>query len=102
MRTHQLRRYKISEGKLTEFTGWLKSTLIPVREGFGYRVEFQLVDREAHEFIWCVSLEGDQESFLKIQDQYNTSSERAVAFQTFPNCIDSMQISFVDALDLPK
>ena len=102
MRTHQLRRYKISEGKLTEFTGWLNSTLIPVREGFGYRVEFQLVDREASEFIWCVSLEGDQESFLKIQDQYNTSSERAVAFQTFPNCIDSMQISFVDALDLPK
>jgi hypothetical protein len=60
------------------------------------------VDRDAHEFIWCVSLEGNQESFLDIQERYNTSSERAGAFQTFPNCIDSMQISFVDALDLPK
>jgi hypothetical protein len=102
VRTHQLRRYKIAEGKLPEFTSWLNSTLIPVRVGFAFRVEFQLVDREASEFIWCVSLEGDQETFLKIQEQYNSSSERALAFQTFPNCIDSMQISFVDALDLPK
>ncbi len=102
MRTYQLRRYKIAEGKLPEFTSWLNSTLIPVRVGFAFRVEFQLVDREASEFIWCVSLDGDQETFLKIQEQYNSSSERAVAFQTFPNCIDSMQISFVDALDLPK
>lgn len=102
MRTHQLRRYKIAEGKLPEFTSWLNSTLIPVRVGFGFRVEFQLVDREASEFIWCVSLDGDQETFLIIQEQYNSSSERALAFQTFPNCIDSMQISFVDALDLPK
>jgi len=102
VRTHQLRRYKIAEGKLPEFTSWLNSTLIPVRVGFGFRVEFQLVDREASEFIWCVSLDGDQETFLRIQEQYNSSSERALAFQTFPNCIDSMQISFVDALDLPK
>ncbi len=102
MRTYQLRRYKIADGKLPEFTTWLNSTLIPVRVGFGFRVEFQLVDREASEFIWCVSLDGDQETFLRIQEQYNSSSERALAFQTFPNCIDSMQISFVDALDLPK
>lgn len=102
MRTHQLRRYKIADGKLPEFTGWLHSTLIPVRVGFGFRVEFQLVDREASEFIWCVSLEGDQQTFLQIQEQYNSSPERAVAFQTFPNCIDSMLISFVDALDLPQ
>ncbi len=84
------------------FTDWLHSTLIPVREGFGYRVEFQLIDHEANEFVWCVSLAGDQAEFLKIQEQYNTSSERAKAFETFPKCIDSMQISFVEALDLPK
>jgi hypothetical protein len=102
VRTHQLRRYKISEGKLPEFISWLHSTLIPVREGFGFRVEFQLVDREASEFIWCVSLEGDQDHFLKTQDQYNTSPQRDKAVETMPKCIDSMQISFVDALDLPK
>lgn len=84
------------------FTTWLHSTLIPVREGFGFRVEFQLVDHEAGEFIWCVSLEGDEHHFLKIQEQYNTSNERAKAMETFPACIDSMQISFVEALDLPK
>ena len=102
MRTHQLRRYKIADGKLLEFTSWLNSTLIPVRESFGFRVEFQLVDREASEFIWCVSLEGDEETFLKIQEQYNESPQRAKAVETLPKCIDSMQISFVEALDLPK
>ena len=102
MRTHQLRRYKIADGKLPEFASWLNSTLIPVREGFGFRVEFQLVDREASEFVWCVSLAGDEQNFLKIQEQYNESAERAEAVETLPKCIDSMTISFVEALDLPK
>lgn len=102
MRTHQLRRYKIAYGKLPEFTSWLNSTLIPVRESFGFRVEFQLVDREASEFVWCVSLEGDEQNFLKIQEQYNESAERAKAVETLPKCIDSMTISFVEALDLPE
>ncbi len=101
-RTYQLRRYKITAGAMSGFTEWLNSTLIPVREGFGYRIEFQLVDHEASEFIWCVSLPGDEAEFLEIQAKYNTSTERATAFETFPKCIESMQISFVEALDLPK
>ena len=102
MRTFQLRRYKIAQGMMPTFTSWLNSTLIPVREGFGFQIEFQLVDHESSEFIWCVSLACDEADFLKIHDQYNTSPERAKAFETFPNCIDSMQISFVEALDLPQ
>lgn len=102
MRTFQLRRYQIAEGQMAGFTAWLHSTLIPAREAFGYRIEFQLVDHKTHEFIWCVSLPGDEAAFLKIQDQYNSSAERAKAFETFPMCIDSMQISFVEALDLPQ
>ena len=58
--------------------------------------------REASEFVWCVSLEGDEAEFLAIQQRYNDSEERAKAFETFPKCIDSMQISFVEALDLPQ
>lgn len=102
MRTYQLRRYQIAAGAMPGFTDWLHETLIPVRKGFGYRVELQLIDHVANEFVWCISLAGDQAEFLKIQEQYNTSSERARAFETFPKCIDSMQISFVEALDLPK
>jgi hypothetical protein len=102
VRTYQLRRYKIAQGMMPTFTAWLHSTLIPVREGFGFRIEFQLVNPEASEFVWCVSLSGNQEEFLKIHEEYNSSAQRALAFETFPNCIDSMQISFVEALDLPK
>jgi hypothetical protein len=102
VRTYQLRRYQIAEGKMQEFVAWLNSTLIPVREGFGYRVEFKLIDHATHEFVWCVSLEADEPGFLEIQKKYNESVERAKAFETFPNCIEQMQISFVEALDLPK
>ena len=102
MRTYQLRRYQIATGKMAEFTTWLHSILIPVREGFGFRIEFQLIDHQASEFVWCVSVSGDEVEFLKIQDLYASSAERAKAFESFPNCIDSMQISFVKALDLPK
>lgn len=102
MRTYQLRRYDIAQGMMPEFTAWLHSTLIPVRESFGYQIEFQLIDQEAGQFIWCVSLAGDEAEFLKIQATYNDSAERAKAFETFPKCINSMQISFVEALDLPK
>ena len=100
--TYQLRRYKITAGEMSGFTAWLNSTLIPVREEFGFRVEFKLVDKETSEFVWCVSLAGDEAEFLKVQDQYNNSAQRAKAVETLPKCIESMQISFVEALDLPK
>ena len=102
MRTYQLRRYQIAEGRMSEFLTWLDSMLIPVREGFGYRVEFKLIDWSTNEFVWCVSLEADEPGFLEIQKKYNDSAERSKAFETFPNCIEQMQISFVEALDLPK
>jgi hypothetical protein len=102
VRTYQLRRYKITAGEMSGFTAWLNSTLIPVREEFGFRVEFKLVDKETSEFVWCVSLAGDEAEFLKVQDQYNNSAQRAKAVETLPKCIASMQISFVEALDLPK
>jgi hypothetical protein len=87
---------------MAEFVAWLDSTLIPVREGFGYRIEFKLIDHENSQFVWCVSLPGDELSFLKVQADYNQSPERAHAFETFPKCIDQMHISFVEELDLPK
>ena len=102
MRTHQLRRYEIASGKMSEFASWMESTLIPVREGFGYQIEFKLIDPENSQYVWCVSVEGSQENFLAVQAAYSESAERAKAFETFPNCIDAMHISFVDALDLPK
>lgn len=102
MRTFQLRRYDIAEGKMPEFTAWLDQTLIPVRKQFGFQIEFRLIETKANRFIWCVSLPGDEAEFLKVQDAYAASAERAAAFESFPDCIESSEIGFVEALDLPK
>lgn len=102
MRTYQLRRYEIDLGSMSKFVDWMDSLLIPARESFGYRVEFKLIDKENSQFVWCVSLPGDEAAFLEIQDKYNASEARAKAFESSPNCFKALSVSFVDALDLPQ
>ena len=87
---------------MPEFLGWLDQTLIPVRKQFGFQIEFRLIENKANRFNWCVSLPGDEDEFLIVQDTYAASSERAAAFESFPDCIESSEIGFVEALDLPK
>lgn len=102
MRTYQLRRYEIDSGKMSEFVEWMDSLLIPARKSFGYQVEFRLVDNENSQFVWCVSLPGDQAAFLEVQEQYNNSEARAKAFESSPNCFKALSVSFVEALDFSK
>ena len=87
---------------MAEFAKWMDLTLIPVREQFGYRVEFKLIDHSNNQYVWCVSLPTDETGFLEIQSKYSESKERDTAFESSPNCIEEMQISFVQALDLPQ
>jgi hypothetical protein len=102
MRTYQLRRYQIAEGRMSDFTKWMDELLIPARESFGYQVEFKLIDRETSQYVWCVSLPTDEAGFLEIQNEYGQSEARAKAFESSPNCFEPVSISFVEALDLPK
>lgn len=98
MKTIQLRRYEITPGMMNEFLHWLNQDLTPVREAFGFAAEWRYIDVEKNEFVWAVSLPTDQAGFLKIQEKYDASAERSVAFKTYPNCIAQKHVSFVSEL----
>ena len=93
--TVQLRRYRIEPGRLADFLAWFPA-IVPVREQFGFRLLFALAHHENDTFTWAVSHEGDVPAFQQVEATYNASPERATAFETFPKCIASMEIGFVE------
>ena len=95
MTTVQLRRYLIDPGRMDDFLAWFPA-LLPVREQYGFRVLFALAEREHSTFTWAVATDGDEAAFTERSDTYQTSPERAAVFETFPRCITSMEIGFVE------
>jgi hypothetical protein len=98
MKTIQLRRYEIAPGMMSDFLHWIDQDLMPVREGFGFKAEWRYIDVAKNEFIWAVSLPCDEAEFLAIQDEYDASSQRKLAFVNYPNCITQKHVSFVSEL----
>ncbi len=88
----QLRRYSVADGGLDKLAEWFPR-IIPVREKFGFTVDFAYVDREHNEFVWAVSHPGDFEGALA---RYNDSPERAAAFEGFSSPVLSMVVSYVE------
>jgi hypothetical protein len=82
--TVQLRRYRIVEGELDAFVDWWRSRLLPARIAFGFSLVSALAVPETNEFVWCVSAEGDEEAFGRLDAAWAASSERAAAFDGVP------------------
>ena len=95
--TVQLRRYQLEPGSTPAFLAWFP-TLLPVRAQFGFRVLFALSDAEHDTFTWAVELDGDRAEFDRVQQTYHHSAERARVFETFPHCVTTMELGFVDAV----
>ena len=93
METVQLRRYVMEPGRMADFLAWFP-TLVPVREQYGFRLLFALVDDEHETFTWAVAHDGDQDEFRRVEDTYHDSPERARVFETFPACVADKEIGF--------
>ena len=61
----------------------------PVREQYGFGVEFALVDEERNEFTWAVSHDGD---FAAAEAAYYASPERAALPANPADFIDVMHL----------
>jgi len=91
--TAQLRRYTVAdEAGLDRLAAWFPK-LIPVREKYGFTVEWAYADYENLQFVWLVSHDADFEAALVT---YEPSPERTAAFDGFDNPITDMTIAFVD------
>ena len=89
----QLRRYTVAdEAGLDRLVAWFP-TLVPVREHYGFRVQWAYADYEHLQFVWAVSHDGDFEAAVAA---YEPSPERTAAFEGFENPIISMTVSIVD------
>ena len=98
MSTVQLRRYQLEPGRMAEFLAWFPG-LAPVREKFGFRLLFGYADEANDTFTWAVEADGDEAAFRQAEAAYDASPDRARLFETFPQCIRSMELGFVrDAL----
>ena len=69
----QLRRYEIKSGEMEQFLAAWRG-IGPVRESFGFRVEFAYVDPEQSEFVWAISHDRD---FATAEAEYYASPARA-------------------------
>jgi len=73
MTTSQLRIYRLAEGALEEFVGEWRSSVVPLRESFGFRVEGAWTLPEQSGFVWIISHDGD---FAAADQAYYASPER--------------------------
>lgn len=99
-KTIQLRRYEVDPEQFEAFLDWWQSTLVPLRESAGFTLELALVDRERNEFLWAVSVPGDEGTFLRVEGEYMESAARREVFDGLPQRILASHIGFVDALPL--
>jgi len=91
--TTQLRRYQVQdEAGLDRLAAWFPR-LVPVREKYGFKVEWAYADYENLQFVWAVSHVGDFEAALA---DYEPSPERSAAFEGFDNPITEMVLGYVD------
>ena len=89
----QLRRYEIKPGEMDAFLEAVRAAF-PVRERYGFTVQFALVDEERNEFCWAVSHEGD---FATAEADYYASPERAALPANAADHIDVMHLGMVRA-----
>ena len=69
----QLRRYEIKPGEMEPFLMAVRAAFV-VREHYGFRVAFAVIDEERNEFTWAVTHDGD---FAAVEAEYYASPERA-------------------------
>jgi hypothetical protein len=91
MTSVQLRRYEIKPGAMTAFLDAVRAAF-PVREQYGFAVEFALVDEERNQFVWAVSHDGD---FAAAEAAYYDSPERAALPTNPADFIDVMHLGMV-------
>jgi hypothetical protein len=89
----QLRRYEINPGEMEQFlVAW--RGILPIREKYGFRVEFAYVNDEADEFVWAISCDGD---FADAEAAYYASPERATVDPNPADHIAVMHLAMVRA-----
>ena len=94
----QLRRYEIVEGRMDEFLAAFPR-MIPVRNQYGFSVDFAYADRDNNQFVWSTTHEGGVDAFKAAEAVYADSPERAVALEALRGLVDKAHVAMVETVD---
>ena len=96
MKTLQFRRYELEKSLAEDFVSWAVNEIFPLREKFGFKVEWSYFDRSNSEFVWMASAECTQVEFEAKEAAWLASEERARAAVAMPQALKKLNASFVE------
>jgi heme-degrading monooxygenase HmoA len=93
---HQLRIYKIKEGRLDAFLALFSEHLVAARTALGFEVVATFVNREEREFAWVVRWAGEGD-FAAGDARYYASDERAALPWDPRDALESVELRMLEA-----
>jgi NIPSNAP len=75
VRTVQLRRYRVADGRLRDWLGEWGGRVRPLREAHGFKVLGAWAVEETDEFVWVIAYDGPG-TFEEADAAYYASPER--------------------------
>lgn len=95
MTTYQLRRYELVPDLAEDFVAWVKNDIYPLREKFGFKVEWTYFDMANSQLIWMASADCNELEFEALDARWQQSDERAQAAIKMPAALIKIHASFV-------
>jgi len=83
-RTIMLRHYTLQPGTADAFIDWWKASIVPLREAWGFAIDWAYLDRENNTFTWTISYPGDEAAFRACDEEYSAHPDRAAALSIAP------------------
>ena len=90
---HQLRIYKVEDGRLDDFLTLWREHIVAARAAYGFEVVASYVNRDANEFAWIVRADGD---FAAADARYYESPERAALPWDPKDVLTSVEVRMVE------
>ena len=96
MRTLQFRRYELERDGARDFVAWAVNEIFPLREKFGFKVEWSYFDEANSEFVWLASADGTAAEFEALSEAWEQSAGRAEAVKLMPSALIKINASIVE------
>lgn len=96
MKTFQFRRYELERDGARDFVAWAVNEIFPLRENFGFTVEWSYFDEANSQLIWMASADGTATEFEALSAAWEQSAERAEAVKLMPPALIKINASIVE------
>ena len=95
--TAQLRIYDIRPGMMDEFAALVAEHVFPAREQYGFRVLGPWITKEANQYVWIVSYEGELPWDEAVDVYYNSPVRSSIPFDP-KDYIESADLRLIEPI----